>query len=107
MMTNDAGETAEIVHEPRLATSAFPMLRRAAIDGLGIAFLPEYACRELLDAGDLVHVLPDWSLGEGILHLVFTSRRGQLPAVRAAIDFLGQVLKPSSPAWQDEDAVRL
>ncbi len=38
--------------------------------------------------GQLLHILPEWHGGRGIRHLVFTSRRGMLPSVRAVIDFL-------------------
>jgi hypothetical protein len=44
-------------------------------------------------------VLPDWGGSEGILHIVFTSRRGLLPGVRAVIDLLASVLDPTSEAW--------
>src|SRR5579872_2623031 len=98
-MVNSAGRHVEIVHEPRLSASAFSILRQAAVEGVGIAFLPEYASRELLEQGRLVRVLPDWSMAQGLLHLVFTSRRGLLPGVRAVIDFAVETLHPRSPAW--------
>jgi DNA-binding transcriptional LysR family regulator len=106
-VTNAAGDHVEIAHEPRLLASSFSIQRQAAIDGIGIALLPEYTCRELLENGRLVRILPAWEVAEGLLHVVFTSRRGLLPGVRATIDFLSQVLRPGSPAWQTEDAVRL
>jgi DNA-binding transcriptional LysR family regulator len=37
-------------------------------------------------------VLPDWDTPQGIVHLVFPTRRGLLPAVRAFIDFLAQCI---------------
>jgi DNA-binding transcriptional LysR family regulator len=46
-----------------------------------------------------VRILPDWASRQGILHLVFTSRRGLLPGVRAIIDFVAEVLHPRSTAW--------
>ena len=98
-VVNAAGEEAEIVHEPRLSASTFPILRQAAIEGVGVALLPEYSCREPLQQGQLVRILPDWAARQGILHLVFTSRRGLLPGVRALIDFLAEILSPRSPAW--------
>ena len=64
----------------------------AAIAGTGIALLPDEVCGGALLAGDLVHVLPDWHGGQGIKHLVFTSRRLMLPAVRATVDFLTETL---------------
>lgn len=93
-LVDESGAEAVVVHEPRLSAGEFTILRQAAIDGAGIAFLPEYSCREALADGRLELVLPDWSGREGILHLVFTSRRGLLPGVRAVIDFLAEVLNP-------------
>ena len=99
-LVNEAGEEAVVLHEPRLSASSFPILMQAAIDGLGVAFLAEYACREPLADGRLERVLPAWAGREGILHLVFTSRRGLLPGVRAVIDFTAEVLHPRTGVWR-------
>lgn len=98
-LVNGSGEEVEVAHEPRLAASTFPMQREAALAGIGIAMLPEYVCRDGLESGRLVRILPDWAARQGVLHLVFTSRRGLLPGVRAVIDFLAEVLSPRSDAW--------
>ena len=98
-LVNSAGEEVEVAHEPRLSASAFPILHDAACDGIGIACLPEYVCRDALASGRLVRILPDWATREGIMHLVFTSRRGLLPGVRAVIDFLAEVLSPRPQGW--------
>jgi DNA-binding transcriptional LysR family regulator len=66
----------------------FVLLRAAVLAGLGIARLPESVVREDLRSGALRRVLPEWNTPQGILHVVFPSRRGMLPAVRAFIDFL-------------------
>jgi DNA-binding transcriptional LysR family regulator len=99
-LVDAAGDEHIIAHEPRVASTEFGVLRQCAIAGLGIAFLPEFACREPLAEGRLERVLPNWTGREGILHLVFTSRRGLLPGVRAVIDFLADVLDPRSVSWQ-------
>ena len=96
---DEAGAEHIVTHEPRVASSEFGVLRQCAIAGLGVAFLPEFACREPLADGRLERILPGWIGREGILHLVFTSRRGLLPSVRAVIDFLAAVLDPRSIAW--------
>ncbi len=44
----------------------------------------------------LVPVLPDWALPSGVAHAVFTSRRGQVPAVRSFLDFLGERMRGDS-----------
>jgi DNA-binding transcriptional LysR family regulator len=98
-LVDPAGEEVEVAHEPRLSASTFPILRQAACDGIGVASLPEYVCRDALEAGQLVRILPGWAVRQGVMHLVFTSRRGLLPSVRAMIDFLAEVLSPRSEAW--------
>jgi DNA-binding transcriptional LysR family regulator len=69
------------------------------MEGIGIALLPELSARVGLADGHLERVLPDWRGPEGVLHLVFTSRRGLLPGVRAFIDFAVGVLDLRSLAW--------
>lgn len=74
--------------KPRLVCGEFRVLIEAALAGSGIAWLPENACVEELRSGRLKQVLPEWGLPQGILHIVYPSRRGMLPAVRALVDFL-------------------
>jgi DNA-binding transcriptional LysR family regulator len=87
------GEIERISHEPRLSIDDFNVLRRLARAGVGVALLPLALCEEGLADGTLERLLPDWGTSEGIAHLVFTSRRGLLPGVRAVIDFLVDTLR--------------
>lgn len=73
---------------PRLGCEDMAAVRSAAVAGLGVALLPDHVCREALRAGSLIRVLPEWRGLQGIVHLVFTTRRGLPPAVRALIDHL-------------------
>lgn len=82
------GQAHAHVHLPRLSCGAFAAVRDAAVAGLGIAFLPDHACAEALRSGALVRVFPDWQGQDGIVHLVFPSRTGLPPHVRAWIDHL-------------------
>lgn len=86
------GDGTEVVveHDPVLRAGEFNVLLSAAIAGVGIAQLPEIVCAHGLRTGELVALLPDWAPADGIFHLVFTSRRGQLPAVSAFIDFIAE-----------------
>jgi DNA-binding transcriptional LysR family regulator len=87
-----SGESARGDLTPRLIAHDFVMLRSAVLAGLGIALLPESVVRADLDAGRLERVLPAWNIPQGICHIVFPSRRGMLPAMRALIDFLAERL---------------
>ncbi|HMA50900.1 MAG TPA: LysR substrate-binding domain-containing protein [Magnetospirillaceae bacterium] len=91
--TDAAGTPRAIRHEPRLTCVDFGALRDAAVAGLGVALLPDHACWAQIAKGDLVQVFPEWRTEEGIVHLVFTTRRGLPPAVRAFIDHLAAALR--------------
>jgi DNA-binding transcriptional LysR family regulator len=86
------GESERIEHSPRMVCHDFVLLKAAVLANLGIALLPESVVHPELQAGTLERVLPQWNLPQGILHVVFPSRRGMLPAVRVFIDFLAERL---------------
>ncbi len=87
-LETDAGDHRVVRLEPRLGCADLAAVRAAAIAGLGVALLPDHVCRQALDDGKLVRVLPAWRGKPGIVHLVFTTRRGLPPAVRKLIDHL-------------------
>lgn len=82
------GAQAAIRHQPRLITRGMLALRAAAIAGVGVVQLPSMMVREQIGRGELVHVIPGWAPRREIIHAVFASRRGLLPAVRSLVDFL-------------------
>lgn len=84
------GEEVVLRHQPRLVTRGMNVLCEAAVLGVGVAQLPRMMIREKLDSGELVRLLPDWEPPCEIMHAVFASRRGQLPAVRALLDFIAE-----------------
>ncbi|KUZ15820.1 LysR family transcriptional regulator [Burkholderia diffusa] len=84
------GAQAEIHHQPRLVTGGMLALRAAAVAGVGIVQLPTMMVRDEIARGELATVLPDWAPRREIVHAVFASRRGLLPAVRALLDFLAE-----------------
>jgi DNA-binding transcriptional LysR family regulator len=93
------GREASFTHEPRLAATDLAILHQAALDGVGVAFLPELHFRLTAAEGRIEVILPEWSSRDAIIHLVYTSRRGLLPSVRVAIDFVANVLRPCSEEW--------
>ncbi|MFD2237300.1 LysR family transcriptional regulator [Aureimonas populi] len=86
------GSTRTVTHEPVVASNDLHLNRLSALSGVGVALLPEEVIRADLDAGRLVNALPGWNGEGGVLHLLFTSRRGMLPLVRIFLDRLAQSL---------------
>ena len=73
---------------PVVMGSDLMMLAQLARQNCGIALLPDTIAQDYIESGELVRVLPNWKAPHGILHAVYPSRRGQLPAVRVLIDYL-------------------
>ncbi|WP_126283767.1 LysR family transcriptional regulator [Burkholderia stagnalis] len=82
------GQVRSWAHRPRLATDDLASLRMAAVQGIGVAILPREQVSADLQAGRLLHVLPELSMTPGLVHAVFPSRRGMVPAVRQLLDAL-------------------
>jgi DNA-binding transcriptional LysR family regulator len=46
-----------------------------------------------LEGGTLVRLLPSLKAHVGVMHAVFPSRRGMIPAVRALLDLLAETVR--------------
>lgn len=84
------GRTVDAAPRPRLHADESVVLMKAAEAALGIVCLPETLSAEAVADGRLVRVLPAWTAGSVTTTLLTPHKRGQLPAVRAVIDFLAQ-----------------
>lgn len=60
----------------------------AALNGYGIAYLPEDIVLQHIAAGDLVRVLDDWSPFFAGYYIYYPSRRQNLPAFKVIVDAL-------------------
>jgi DNA-binding transcriptional LysR family regulator len=89
-----AGELNRVKINPRITGSNLSMLLNFAVEGMGIALLPESTCAAQVHSGQLEVVLAGWEAPLGTFHAVYASKRGVLPAVRVFIDYLVEELPP-------------
>lgn len=92
-MLDEHGTASDLTLEARLGIDDFTVRKACALAGLGFTILPMMYCEEELENGQLVQLLPQWSLPGGWLQAVYPHRRGVLPAVRAWIDHLAESFK--------------
>ncbi|HEY9279065.1 MAG TPA: LysR substrate-binding domain-containing protein [Eoetvoesiella sp.] len=92
------GTEQSVVHRPCYLADDLLTLKFAVVAGIGMGILPDYMCRDDIAAGKLLTVLPEWGPQAGIVHAVFSSRRGLIPAVRCFLDFLGERLVDQAQA---------
>ncbi|TFF24826.1 LysR family transcriptional regulator [Jiella endophytica] len=64
------------------------LLVRAALDGIGLAYVPETEVEPYLESGQLLRVLEDWCEPFSGYHLYYPSRRQQSPAFALMVEAL-------------------
>jgi DNA-binding transcriptional LysR family regulator len=73
---------------PVLRSGNETLLHMAALEGMGLAFLPKWLVAEDIAAGRLEHVMPGQVIFEGKLFAVYPSRKYLSAKVRTFIDFV-------------------
>lgn len=82
------GRQVNVRVDGRAVFNTSPHMVMAALDGLGIAFLPEEEFAPHIEAGRLVRVLADWCPPFSGYHLFYPSRRHHSPAFARVLDAL-------------------
>lgn len=82
------GRELKVRVDGRAAFSTLRMMHQAALDGLGLAYLPQDQVDADLQNGRLVQVLGDWSPPRPAYHLYYPSRRQQSPAFALVLEAL-------------------
>jgi LysR family transcriptional regulator for bpeEF and oprC len=77
---------------PASFVNDFISIKSMAVNGAGIALLPEYAAYEDVRSGQLITVLNDWCGPVSELNAIYPSRRGATAKVRLLIDQVKQHL---------------
>jgi DNA-binding transcriptional LysR family regulator len=83
---NDNGRALEIAVSGPLIANDFPTMLGAAIEGVGLAQVPEPIAASSIKAGKLVQVLPKFAPMTPGVFLYYPSQRQMLPKLRAFID---------------------
>jgi DNA-binding transcriptional LysR family regulator len=93
VLQGPGGQEYVFQHQPRYVADDLQTLKLAVLTGTGVSFLPDTLSMAERQAQLLVPVLPGWAPKPGMVHAVFPSRRGQVPAVRSFLDFMGRYLQ--------------
>ncbi|PSH61741.1 LysR family transcriptional regulator [Phyllobacterium brassicacearum] len=82
------GREINVRVEGQLAVSSLELARRAALDGLGVAYLPDDMVQDDLTKKRLVRVLEDWCEPFPGYHLYYPSSRQHAPAFAVVLEAL-------------------
>ncbi|MGO4003403.1 LysR family transcriptional regulator [Pseudomonas fluorescens] len=91
-----AADSEEMInHRPRFVSDDLRLQLDAAVNGLGVALLPEPIASASISCKSLEIVLPDWTGATHIVHLLYPKPKGMLPSVRSLINYLSDHLPKS------------
>lgn len=96
------GRSHKLTFSPRFASYELGVLRACAVAGVGVALLPAHFCRDNLNAGTLIRVLPNWGGPIHDIHIAYLSRRGLSASARALLDFLAFELRQCDRLEHDD-----
>lgn len=82
------GREINVRVDGQLAVSSLELARRAALDGLGVAYLPDDMVQDDLTKKRLVRVLEDWCEPFPGYHLYYPSSRQHAPAFAVVLEAL-------------------
>jgi DNA-binding transcriptional LysR family regulator len=82
------GKSRRVVVGGRVVVNSADLAVRAAVDGLGLAYVIEPVAEPFLRSGELVRVLEDWAPSFQGLYLYYPGRRQVPVALRAFIDMI-------------------
>lgn len=88
-------EDADMRPAASMTSNHLETLRHMAIQGHGIAYLPDFAVNAALERGELVTVLDEWAGSSSTFWILWPSNRQLLPRVRAFVDFMATHLFPA------------
>ncbi|MGS2873571.1 LysR family transcriptional regulator [Enterobacter huaxiensis] len=83
---------ARIAITPRLSTDSLYVARNTALTGLGVAVVSSWTVKEDIQAGRLVHILPEWQPAALPVHLVYPWSRYYPARLRRFLEMMRQVM---------------
>ena len=99
-ITSNTGELRQIRTAGSLSVNDGQSLLNAAIEGLGIAYLPSFLYADAMREGRVVDVMPHLPKNRQGIYLIYPPGRFMQPKVRAFIDFMVTAFaSPECEVW--------
>jgi LysR family transcriptional regulator for bpeEF and oprC len=94
------GENKKLEIPTRLSVNEESAIKSLLVDGAGIGIVSAYCCGPALASGELVRLFPEWSVPPIDVNILFASKRGLSPNVRAFVDFMKERL--GAPKYDEQ-----
>lgn len=92
LFNGELNQARRLTIVPRLSTDSLYVARKTALTGLGAAVVSSWAVKEDIQAGRLVHVLPEWQPSALPVHLVYPWSRYYPARLRLFLEMMRTVM---------------
>jgi transcriptional regulator, LysR family len=92
LFNGESNQARRLTIAPRLSTDSLYVARKTALTGLGAAVVSSWAVKEDIEAGRLVHVLPEWQPSALPVHLVYPWSRYYPARLRLFLEMMRKVM---------------
>jgi DNA-binding transcriptional LysR family regulator len=99
--SKNSGEVLTFDVSRKLLVNDPGMIYRLVLKGAGIACIPGFLCARDIEAGRLIRLFPEWAMPSVDVSIVYPSKRGLSPAVRAFVQHMKQTAAEST-LWMDD-----
>ncbi|MGF1760872.1 LysR family transcriptional regulator [Photobacterium sagamiensis] len=89
-LADNNGEIVTISGCGRFEASQLNVVRKACIDGLGIALMPDVILTKYIEQGQLVRILDNWSASSREVYLLYNHREYKPGKLRLFLEFASQ-----------------
>ncbi|AUG00238.1 LysR family transcriptional regulator [Pseudomonas sp. 09C 129] len=89
-LSGPSGEKASVTPQGRYRSNSSLAIRDGVLQGAGLCITPAWLVSDLLDSGQLVRVLPDWSGPANEAFLIYPERRYRPLRVRLLMEYLAE-----------------
>lgn len=90
-------QSYEFGRPAHFASNNYGAVRDATVAGGGVALMSDFMAASSCGTGELVRVLPEWTLRPTDVHAVYPARQNMPPRLTLLLDHLGKALAP--PPW--------
>ena len=91
----EEGAVRVVKAEGNLQTDSSEVIRMSVLSGMGVGYAPTWLFQEEIDRGDVLRLLPDWSIPSPI-HLVSPQQRRHSAKVRAFAEHVARTFSAQS-----------
>ena len=90
---NSGKQRREFRVTPKMLVDDFLILKQMAIEGVGIAIIPDYMCHQEVKAGTLIPLFEDWGMPDVEVYTLYPRHRSNIPRVKVFLEFIQEVFE--------------